>query len=217
MIFIILIMIILNIIYHSSGLLSVFAFIVWSINLFATTMILIQNPSNFWIKIVQIISILNILIIIYLNISLLYDSLYKFSFIIPLSVNKITYLEDIYEENQLQIIYLRTGFINRFYFNDAKEISDFLENLEENKSYLITFELILSWTQHEDGYPVINLSKPFLITKNSNPHLISNFIKERIGLACDSYLLNEDIIDMMVGPDTPGIIVKYSQIKILFD
>jgi hypothetical protein len=84
------------------------------------------------------------LYIIFLNINILYDSIYKFSFIIPLSVNKITFLDDIIKDDELTICYLRNVHINRFYFNDYKEIDDFLYNLDNGKAYLITFEFILS-------------------------------------------------------------------------
>jgi hypothetical protein len=115
-----------------------------SISLFFTTLILIQDPENLKIRIVQIISVCFLLYIIFLNINILYDSLYKFAFIIPLSVNKITFLDDIIEDDQLSICYLRNVNITRFYFIDYIEIDDFLYNLENGKSYLITLELILS-------------------------------------------------------------------------
>ena len=79
MIIIILIMIILNIIYHISGLLGILTILVWTINLFMTTMILIRDPDNLWIRIIQIISIFLLMYIIFLNINMLYNSFYKFA------------------------------------------------------------------------------------------------------------------------------------------
>jgi hypothetical protein len=38
----------------------------------------------------------------------------------------------------------------------------------------------MSWFTYEEDSPVISLSKPILITKNSNPRLISNFIKNQV-------------------------------------
>jgi hypothetical protein len=68
-------MIVLNIIYHNSGLFSVLSFLVWTINLFMTTMILIQDPENLKIRIVQIISLFFILYIIFSNIYILIHSI----------------------------------------------------------------------------------------------------------------------------------------------
>lgn len=57
----------------------------------------------------------------------------------------------------------------------------------------------------------MNLSKPFLISKDSNPKLICDFIKSRINLACNNYHLEYDIMDMFIQPEGPGVIVKYAE------
>lgn len=207
-------MIILNIIYHISGLLGIAAILISSINLFMTTMILITNPRNILIRIVQIISIFYIMFIIFSNINILYSNLYKMAFIIPLSINKMTFLDDIIEGEKLSKCYLGNVYTHRFYFNDYNEIQDFLNNLDNGKSYLITLEFILSWLIHDENSPVIILSKPILVSRDSNPWLISNFIKTRINLACNNYYLDENILDMMSDPEGPGINVKYSEIEI---
>jgi len=49
-----------------------------------------------------------------------------------------------------------------------------------DKTYVITFEFILSLLLFEEDSPVLILSKPILITKNSNPRIISNFIKNQV-------------------------------------
>lgn len=69
------------------------------------------------------------------------NNLYKFAFIIPFSINKITYLNDIYsnEDNHHEIYYIRNSYINRLYFNDSGEISDFLNQLDNNKIYLLIY------------------------------------------------------------------------------
>jgi hypothetical protein len=69
----------------------------------------------------------------------------------------------------------------------------------------------------EEDSPVLNLSKPILVTKNSNPRLISNFIKDRIRLACDTYYLDDTILEMIEcsdNSDKPGVIIKYNEINI---
>lgn len=183
-------MIILNIIYHISGLFSVLAFLVWTINLFMTTMILIQDPENLKIRIVQIISIFYILYYIFLNINILYDSIYSFSFVIPLSriksktynyyfnrnmsfsINRITYLEDFFNHD---ICILLNPDVTMFNFSDSLELKTFLENLTEDKIYVVTFEFICSYSTYNEDAPTINLSKPIILSKNSNPQTISKF------------------------------------------
>lgn len=204
-------MIVLNIIYHNSGLFSVLSFLVWTINLFMTTMILILEPNNLKIRIVQIISIFFLLYIIYLNINIIYNDLYKFAFIIPLSINKITFLDDIFDNDDINIFYFRKTFFTRFYLISTLEIADFLSNLDQNKAYIVTFEFIYCWSSYEIGEPTIILSKPILVTNESSHNLISNFLKDRINSACNSYFLDENLIQEF---DGPGILVRYSEIKI---
>jgi hypothetical protein len=107
-----------------------------------TTMILILEPNNLKIRIVQIISIFFLLYIIYLNINIIYNDLYKFAFIIPLSINKITFLDDIFDNDDINIFYFRKTFFTRFYLISTLEIADFLSNLDQNKAYIVTFEFI---------------------------------------------------------------------------
>lgn len=61
---------------------------------------------------------------------------------------------------------------------------------------------------------MINLSKPILITKESNPSLLSDFIIDRIRIASENYFLDEDIIDMLDLSEGPGVIIRYSEINI---
>jgi len=154
-------MIILNIIYHISGLFGVLAILVWTINLFMTTMILIQDLHNIWIRIIQVLSLFFLLYIIFLNINIFYDSLYKLAFIIPLSINKITLFEDIIEEDQNSIFFIRDPSIT-FLFdrNIDNGVNYFLDNLDYNKTYIVTFDLIFDWLSSELGDPSIILSKP---------------------------------------------------------
>ena len=211
MLIIILIMIIL--IYHASGLLGVLAIIVWALNLFCTTMLLIQDPNNTIIKILRIISIFSIIYIIFTNLNILDDNISKLSFIIPLSINKISYLEDIMEDSQNNIFYLGDVAISIFYFGDSKEISDFLKNLDSNKTYIVTFELIFDWDAYEIGEPSLVLSKPILVTKESNSQLISDYIIERSYSACDLYSLDEIIWKDF---DQLGILVRFKEINLFW-
>jgi len=70
-ILLIMIMIISNIIYINSGLFYVILFIVWITNLLISTLMLIQEPNNIFIRINQAISVIIVLYIIFLNIKIL--------------------------------------------------------------------------------------------------------------------------------------------------
>ena len=70
-ILLIMIMIISNIIYINSGLFYVISFIVWITNLLFSTLMLIQEPNNIFIRINQAISVIIVLYIIFLNIKIL--------------------------------------------------------------------------------------------------------------------------------------------------
>jgi hypothetical protein len=76
MFFIILLMIILNIIYNISGIYFVISFIVWIINLGISTLLLIKNGENFWIRLVQLISIFITIYKIFINIKILLFKLF---------------------------------------------------------------------------------------------------------------------------------------------
>jgi hypothetical protein len=71
MYFIILIMIILNIIYNTSGFLLVITFIVWTIVLLFATFILITNPQNYLIRVIQIISLVQLFQILFIALKII--------------------------------------------------------------------------------------------------------------------------------------------------
>jgi len=128
-----------------------------------------------------------------------------------MSITNITYLQNIIPND---IIIINNPCVNRLYFIDFLEIKKFLLTLENDKVYVITFDFILTWLLYEENSPVINLSKPILITKNSNPRLLSNFIVDRIKVSCENYFLDEDIMEMLIKPDGPGVLAKYKVINL---
>lgn len=132
-----------------------------------------------------------------------------------MSITKITYLENILENN---LFIFNNSFKSRLYFNDWFEIKQFLNGLEHDKVYVLTFDLVVSWFAYEEDSPSLNLSKPILVTRNSNPRLIANFIKNRIRLACDDYYLDQTVLEMIEGSDNysdkPGVIITYDKINL---
>nr|AWX52927.1 hypothetical protein [Lactarius sp. (in: basidiomycete fungi)] len=128
-----------------------------------------------------------------------------------MSLNKITYLDQILEN---KILIISDPYTEIFYFNDSLEIHQFLERLEKDKVYVLSLEFILSWLSYDEDSPVITLSKPILITKNSNPRTISKFISERMNLMIDSYFLDDEIIQNLGSNDGPGVLLKYREINL---
>jgi hypothetical protein len=87
--------------------------------------------------------------------------------------------------------------------------------LDSEKCYVLTFELFLIEPYDEDDIPVITLCNPILVTKNSNPILISKFLLNKISLADDRFDLDYDLIkNMRLNKGAPYIRVKYKEINL---
>ena len=129
-----------------------------------------------------------------------------------MSIDKITYLDQIIEKN---LFAYNTRTESEFlHICDALEVKYFLDHLEDDKFYVVTFDFIISKCTYDPDNPFIVLSKPIVITKYSNARLISNYIFNRINIACNTYCLDEDLLNMLSTGDGPGVIAKYSEIKI---
>jgi hypothetical protein len=128
-----------------------------------------------------------------------------------MSLNKITYLDQILEN---KILIISDPYTDILYFSDSLEIHQFLQRLEKDKVYVLSLEFILSWLTYDEDSPVITLSKPILITRNTNPRTISKFIKERIDLMIDSYFLDDEILQNSGSDDGPGVLLKYREINL---
>jgi hypothetical protein len=127
-----------------------------------------------------------------------------------MTITNITYLDQFYPNN---LAIFNNPSITRLYFNDYIEITQFLGSLEQDKIYVLTFDFVVSWLMFEEDFPVLNLSKPILVTRNSNPRLITNFIKSQIDLACLSYNI-EQIDNLNDKTETAGVLIKYREINI---
>lgn len=93
-----------------------------------------------------------------------------------MSITRITYLDQFYTSG---IFTIYDPLVNILHFQDYLELTEFLSDLEEDKNYVVTFNLIQPEMDGDDENPSITLSKPILITKNSNPKLISDFLELR--------------------------------------
>ena len=130
---------------------------------------------------------------------------------ITMSIKSITFLDQIIPHS---LFCFSESLSTRFYFNDTLEVRYFLNTLEIDQVYVITFEFISSWMMYSDDTPVIALNKPILITKNSDPTVISEFLQDRITAACECHFLDETILKHTDIHDGPGVLVNYSKIKL---
>lgn len=129
-----------------------------------------------------------------------------------MSINNITYLSQFISYN----FFIFTNYkFTLLYFSDIIEINQFLKSLEIDKTYVVTFELIMSELTDTD-IPSITLCEPIIITKLSNPILISNFILNQINLADEKFSLDYDLISNLRLNDksSPYILIKYNEINL---
>jgi len=198
-------------------------------NFILATFNLITNHNNVFFRLIQLISLAFIVFIILIIVKslILRDNLYKFAFIIPLStntkfkteintrsmsmsINRITYLEDLIEYD---VCIFNDCHFRILEFSDILEIKHFLNELMEDQIYVVTFEFVYSFSTYNEEGPTINLSKPILITKNSNCRIISKFIQDRINDCINTYNLNESLI-YSNNKDGSGVIVKYREVNL---
>jgi hypothetical protein len=128
-----------------------------------------------------------------------------------MSISKITYLDQIITYKLF--VFSSFEFLH-LHFCDEVEISLFLKNLDIDQTYVLTLELWLSEDTCEEDPPVITLCKPILITKSSNPTLISKFILNQISLADNRFNLDYDLIKNMALSGGPFVLVKYNKINL---
>jgi hypothetical protein len=68
-------------------------------------------------------------------------------------------------------------------------LKDFLQILDFNKAYIV-LPILASATTSGEG-PILSLSKQFLVTRDSDPVTISNFLFKQIEIACMNYGIDE--------------------------
>jgi len=197
----------LFIIYINLGLYALISILIWSIVFFLSNFLVGINPSR-EMKIIRILSILVIVFILYYN-SVQLPIIT--SLIFPFSINKITFLDELeiskdVEGNPSSIFYISNTNFTWFHFCDFQDVQDLLDILDHNKTYVVTFDLITDKSAFELGNPSLILGSPIVITKKSNPWLITKYLVERIRLANWTYRLEYD------NKNRPGVIVKYKEL-----
>lgn len=130
-----------------------------------------------------------------------------------MTINNITYLNEIHENTMFISNNSELKILNHY---DHLDIKHWLNSLEIDKAYVVTFEFIISLMMYDEDGPSINLGKPILITKNSNPLIISNYLNERINIMIDTFYLDDSILicNGENNPDGTAVIANYSIINL---
>jgi hypothetical protein len=87
-----------------------------------------------------------------------------------MSINKITYLNTILPNNLF--IFNNSSKINLI-FHDYLEIIQFLNELEQDKVYVLTFDFVVSWFSFEEDSPVNESSSP-VNESNNNDNILDS-------------------------------------------
>jgi hypothetical protein len=99
------------------------------------------------------------------------------------SKTNITFLtEQVHNKNLFTIGYYHFFKIPNL---EISILKDFLQILDYKKAYIV-LPILTTEATKGDG-PILSLSKQILVTRDSDPMTISNFLINQIGLACDNY------------------------------
>lgn len=128
-----------------------------------------------------------------------------------MSINRITFFDNLIP-NDFWVF--SKCHVTIFNYTDKLEVSKFLETLESGKVYVLAFEFVYSFDLYDEEGPTINLTRPILVTKNSNPELISKFLQKLIGIACETSHLNDLRNKESNTLEKGGIIVKHTEINL---
>ena len=123
-----------------------------------------------------------------------------------MSINRITFFKEFYSG---ELFLINNPYTEILQFQDTIELTKVLSNLEIDKVYVVTFDFVRLMI---DLTPTIRLSEPILITKNSTPRILSEFIQNKITLACNSFNLDDSLLEYT--NYGPGVIMKYKEINL---
>lgn len=185
-IMILLLLLALFAIYIHFGLFVLVQIIIWLTVFFLSNLLLGINPYQKDLYIIRIMSIIVIVFILWFNYK---HSSILTSFILPISIDKITYLDDLKTEVSVETK------IKSHFFGLIKrdEIYNFLITLGNFDNYVCCIEFIPNISSWSGEEPQMILSKPFVINKFSSSDTLTKFINERLLIMVDCYCLDDTI------------------------
>jgi hypothetical protein len=155
--------------------------------------------------IIRAISIIVFICVLYYNSK---NTLILQSVLLPVSINKISFLEDFLDD-----IYINDRDENTDSFSklNIEETQDFLNSLDDNSNYLLHLEFIPNILTFHNDQPKLDLCKPFMINKNSSAELIKDFIIYKLDEMVDIFYLDDTILQDR--KDCTGPIVSLTYFK----
>jgi len=199
------ILVFLTLIQIKFGLLVLTQTTLWLMVFFLSNFIIGINPLNKQFYIVRIMSIIVIIFILYYNTLQMTIST---ALILPLSINKITYFDDLIGISKLNI-YGETKTMALVL--DKSHICNWLNSLDSEQNYIVNFQFVPELSEYNLDAPQMIISKPILINKMSSPTTISKFLDERLNLMVDCYYLDDTIIQDMKNNVGPVILFNYTE------
>jgi len=185
----------LTFIYIQFGLLVLTQIVIWLMVFLLSNLLIGINPFSKQFYVIRAMSIIVIIFILYYNTK---EISFGAMFILPLSINKITYYEDLTKDIKdcsFVIIDAITE-TETFHLIKVNETSDFLNKLDDNANYIVNIEFIPDFALFDENAPKMILSKPFLINRYSSSTNITKFIFERLEFMADYYYLDDGIIQL---------------------
>lgn len=190
---------------HNLGLFNFIQLVLLLMIFFISNTLIGIKPYNLNLQIIRLISIIVILIVIYNNSN---EIIYSSHLLPPYSWLKIDYVNDFlvkslnYYHKKFNIFYLK---------NLTKDITIFLDNLNENDNYWLSLSFYpnIEAYKNDEGIKMY-ICDPILINRDSSPILLSKFIMNRLNLMIDLYYLDDSIFDS----NDSVIITEYTEIEL---
>lgn len=192
------------IIFIKFGLLAAIQSLIWIVVFLSSNFLSGINPDRIDFKVIRIMAILAIFMIIYINsitptiLSFSPISLFDIAKLgiiktvgcrffrtsfplygqLPYSLFSITRLVELPKYRHCGTVLLK----GVFHEWDKENFTKFLTQLDDGKIYATTIDFIQDYTIYDDynPYPKVLLSDPIVITKGSDPDIISKFVEGQL-------------------------------------
>lgn len=178
----------LLLIYIQFGLFTLIQILILLIVFFLSNLLLIINPISRELHIIRIMALTSLILILYYNYN---QNPIIIASILPLSISKISYLDDINTDLTVDNSDLN---IEKLYLINSEEISKFLNKLNIGINYGATIEFIPEIGIDKIDMPHMLLAIPFAINRFSSQTTLSKFINERLNLMVYFYKIDDKII-----------------------
>ena len=179
----------------------------WLILLYLLYSLIRFNPLSRGLEIIR--TILVLMFIFILGYNMFQHILFIMNLLIPLSIDKITYLDE-FKDSEIKFLKSESYILYNLNVEDNIEaISDFLNQLDDDKNYVANLEYIPNVWDYEENPPILFISPSITINKLSSPSIISFFIDNRLKLMEEFYKF-----DFILNYSNKGVRIRYNKIII---